>query len=208
MWYLRDKMSVKQPVPTTRRLSAALAESASSANTGSSSSHIFMSPERQDWAYYHSTPSSRMSSPVSSRRGSLNHIHQQYDFLSNRRASLTTTTTKFENYTQTPFISSGTDKIRAKREPSLCNESVNGHFWSNLCLNCILYPDLSKLTFGQLSTGPGFDSRSRQHWLFFFFLQCFSLFWLGSPSVPLEFPKLANAQPSNFGPLHIFECKR
>lgn len=34
-----------------------------------------------------------MSSPVSSRRGSLNHIHQQYDFLSNRRASLTTTTT-------------------------------------------------------------------------------------------------------------------
>ena len=25
-----------------------------------------------------------------------------------------------------------------------------------------------------------------------------------SPSVPLEFPKLANAQPSNFGPLRIF----
>ena len=24
-------------------------------------------------------------------------------------------------------------------------------------------PDLSKQTFGQLSTGPGFDSRSRQH---------------------------------------------
>ena len=195
MWYLRDKMSVKQPVPTTRRLSAALAESASSsANTGSSSSHIFMSPERQDWAYYHSTPSSRMSSPVSSRRGSLNHIHQQYDFLSNRRASLTTTTTKFENYTQTPFISSGTDKIRAKREPSLCNtnESVNGPFWSNLCLNCILYSDLSTLTFGQLSTGPGFDSRSRQHWLFF------SLFWLGSSSVPLEFPNCTNAQPTYF----------
>ena len=102
MWYLRDKMSVKQPAPTTRRLSAALAESASSsANTSSSSSHIFMSPERQDWAYYHSTPSSRMSSPVSSRRGSLHHIHQQYDLLSNRRASLTTSPTKFENYTKT-----------------------------------------------------------------------------------------------------------
>ena len=35
------------------------------------------------------------------------------------------------------MISSGTDEVRAKREPSLCNESVNGHFWSNLCLNCI-----------------------------------------------------------------------
>ena len=35
------------------------------------------------------------------------------------------------------FVSSGTDEVRAKRDPSLCNESVNGHFWSNLCLNCI-----------------------------------------------------------------------
>ena len=35
------------------------------------------------------------------------------------------------------IISSGTDEVRAKREPSLCNESLNGHFWSNLCLNCI-----------------------------------------------------------------------
>ena len=35
------------------------------------------------------------------------------------------------------FISSGTDEVRAKRDPSLCNESVNGQFWSNLCLNCI-----------------------------------------------------------------------
>ena len=73
MWYLRDKMSVKQPAPTTRRLSARTLVEESSANTSSSSSssHIFMSPERQDWAYYHSTPSSRISSPVSSRRGSL-----------------------------------------------------------------------------------------------------------------------------------------
>ena len=35
------------------------------------------------------------------------------------------------------FFSSGTDEVRVKREPSLCTESVNGHFWSNLCLNCI-----------------------------------------------------------------------
>ena len=39
--------------------------------------------------------------------------------------------------TQKVLISSGTDEDRAKREPSLCNESVNGHFWSNMCLNCI-----------------------------------------------------------------------
>ena len=39
--------------------------------------------------------------------------------------------------TQKVLISSGTDEDRAKREPSLCNESVNGHFWSNLCLKCI-----------------------------------------------------------------------
>ena len=35
------------------------------------------------------------------------------------------------------IVSSGTDEVRAKRDPSLCTESVNGHFWSNLCLNCI-----------------------------------------------------------------------
>ena len=29
----------------------------------------------------------------------------------------------------TPFVSSGTDEVRAKREPSLCNESVKRHFW-------------------------------------------------------------------------------
>ena len=39
--------------------------------------------------------------------------------------------------TQKVLISSGTDEDRAKREPNLCNESVNGHFWSNLYLNCI-----------------------------------------------------------------------
>ena len=27
------------------------------------------------------------------------------------------------------IISSGTDEVRAKREPSLCNESVKRHFW-------------------------------------------------------------------------------
>ena len=31
-----------------------------------------------------------------------------------------------------------------------------------------------------------------------------SFFMTQFPSVPLEFPKLANAQPSNFGPLRIF----
>ena len=36
------------------------------------------------------------------------------------------------------IISSGTDEVWAKREASLCNESVNGHFfWSNLRPNCI-----------------------------------------------------------------------
>ena len=35
---------------------------------------------------------------------------------------------------------------------------------------------------------------------FSFFPPFLSLFWLGSPSVPLEFPKLTNTQPSNFGP--------
>ena len=36
------------------------------------------------------------------------------------------------------IISSGTDEVWAKREASLCNESVKGHFfWSNLRPNCI-----------------------------------------------------------------------
>ena len=84
MWYLRDKMSVNQPATTTRRLSAALAESSSS------SSHIFMSPERHDWAYYHSNPSSRKSSPVSSRRASLQTCHQHHcDILSKDYNSVT-----------------------------------------------------------------------------------------------------------------------
>ena len=42
-----------------------------------------------------------------------------------------------EKASVTLFVSSGTDAIRAKREPSLCNELLNGHFWSNMCLNCI-----------------------------------------------------------------------
>ena len=65
-------------------------------------------------------------------------------------------------------------------------ESVNGHFWSNLCLKCNFNssgPDLSKHTFGQLSTVPGFDSRSRQHYFFSFFPH-FPLFF---DSVPLLF---------------------
>ena len=35
------------------------------------------------------------------------------------------------------IISSGTDEVRAKREPSLCNESVKRHFWSKLAKNCL-----------------------------------------------------------------------
>ena len=35
------------------------------------------------------------------------------------------------------FISSGTDEVRAKREPSLCNESVKRQYWSNLAKNCM-----------------------------------------------------------------------
>ena len=45
----------------------------------------------------------------------------------------------FSEYLKNRFevISSGTDEDRAKRDLNLCNESVNGHFWSNMCLNCI-----------------------------------------------------------------------
>ena len=51
------------------------------------------------------------------------------------------------HFTILTIFSSGTDKVRAKREPSLCNESaVNGHFWSNLCLNCIFKIFISFLT--------------------------------------------------------------
>ena len=32
-------------------------------------------------------------------------------------------------FIQDQFFSSGTDEVRAKREPSLCNESVKRHFW-------------------------------------------------------------------------------
>ena len=35
------------------------------------------------------------------------------------------------------IISSGTDEVRAKREPSLCNESVKRHFWLNWTKNCM-----------------------------------------------------------------------
>ena len=90
-------------------------------------------------------------------------------------------------------------------EPSLCNESVNGHFWSNLCLNCIF-----KWTWFVKTDIWSVIDRSRVRFpvaaalIFFFFHPFLSLFWLASPSVPLEFPKLANAQPSNFGPLRIF----
>ena len=68
-------------------------------------------------------------------------------------------------------ISSGTDEVWAKREPSRCNESVNGHFLvksvSKLYLQVDLICQNRHLNFYQLSTGPGFDSRSRHHWFVF-----------------------------------------
>ena len=83
-----------------------------------------------------------------------------------------------------------------------------GTFWSNLCLNCII----KRTWFVKTSIWSVID-RSRVRFpvaaalIIFFFPPFFSLFWLGSPSVPLEFPKLANAQPSNFGPLRIYVSK-
>ena len=85
-------------------------------------------------------------------------------------------------------------------------ESVNGHFRSNLCLNCIF-----KWTWFVKTSIWSVIDRSRIRFpveapLIFFlpFYPFISLFWLGSPSVPLKFPKLVNAQPSNFVRLRIF----
>ena len=86
-------------------------------------------------------------------------------------------------------FSSGTDEVRAKRDPSLCNESVNGHFWSNLCLNCIF-----KWTWFVKTDIWSVNDRSWVRFpvaaaLIIFFPPHFSLFFrLGSSFVPLEFP--------------------
>ena len=91
------------------------------------------------------------------------------------------------------------NEVWAKREPSLSNEYVNGQFWSNLCLKCIF-----KWTwFVKTDIGSVIDrSRIRFPLVAALITYLFSLFFLTRfPSVPLEFPKLANAQPSNFGPL-------
>ena len=113
-------------------------------------------------------------------------------------------------FSSSAVISSGTDEVRAKRDPSLCNESVNGYFWSNLCLNCIF-----KWTWFVKTDIWSIIDSSRVRFLvgaaliIFSFFPHFSLFfWLSSSSVPLEFPKLANAQPSNFGHLRIFPIFR
>ena len=97
------------------------------------------------------------------------------------------------------------EQVRAKRDPSLCNESVNGHFWSNLCLNCIFkWTWFVKTDIWSVIDGSRVRFPVAAALIVFLFSPHFSLFfWLGSPSVPLEFPKLANAQPSNFGPLLI-----
>ena len=88
---------------------------------------------------------------------------------------------------------------RAKREPSLCNESVNGHFWSNLCLNCIF-----KWTWFVKTDIWSVIDRSRVQFpveaplIFFLFSPFFPLFWLDSSSVPLEFPKFQLWIPTYF----------
>merc|ERR1711860_260906 len=94
------------------------------------------------------------------------------------------------------FISSETDEVRAKREPSLCNESVKRYFFPT-----------------QLQLRPKLVTTLRElllHVRFFSYIAAietqieFPILWCDSPSVSLEYPKLANALPSNFGPLRIF----
>ena len=81
---------------------------------------------------------------------------------------------------------------------------MNGHFWLNLCLNCIF-----KWTWFVKTDLWSVIEGSRLRFPIAAAIIClsspfFSHLWLSSPSVPLEFPKLANAQPSNFGPLRIY----
>ena len=110
--------------------------------------------------------------------------------------------TSLQQKTRNSTFSSGTDEVWAKREPSLCNESVNGHFWSNLCLNCIFkWTWFVKTEIWSVIDGSRVRFPVAAALITFLFLPVFSLFWLDSRSVPLAFPKLANAQPSNFGPL-------
>ena len=95
----------------------------------------------------------------------------------------------------------------------LPKKSKKFHFWQNLKINFETSPGVSKNKiwniFCNLTLKKSFIKEV--HFRFWGILdhcelvsKCISLFWLGSPSVPLEFPKLANAQPSNFGPLRIF----
>ena len=44
------------------------------------------------------------------------------------------------------FISSGTDEVRAKREPSLCNESVKRHFWHDIIISFFDVSNFSKIS--------------------------------------------------------------
>ena len=84
------------------------------------------------------------------------------------------------------IFSSETDEVRAKRESSLCNESVNGHFWSNLCLNCIF----KRTWFVKRDIWSGFDSWSWEHWHFSLFSPFFdsvpSLFHSNSQSLQIR----------------------
>ena len=90
------------------------------------------------------------------------------------------------------------------RVEQTCNESVNGHFWSNPCLNCFFkWTWFVKTDFWSVIDGSRVRFPVATALIFFFFPPFFSLFWLGSSSVPLEFLKLANVQPSIVGPLRI-----
>ena len=53
-------------------------------------------------------------------------------FLAVEKSMKNVTMTKEQSKFQ--FFSSGTNEDRAKRDPSLCNESVNGHFWGQICV--------------------------------------------------------------------------
>ena len=59
----------------------------------------------------------------------------------------------------------------------------------------------------KISIGKNREINKKNDNFFLTFLKQEYFYRRDSPSVPLEFPKLANAQPSNFGPLRIFRSQ-
>ena len=59
----------------------------------------------------------------------------------------------------------------------------------------------------KISIGKNREINKKNDNFFLTFLKQEYFYRRDSPSVPLEFPKLANAQPSNFGPLRILKEK-